>query len=183
MEPGSDNEPDLSVRTSCSETLFKIQHINHEKRKIVSYNPHIWNNSWLPRSWPLYKITTSFDFCGAYSRNSLCLYSLSAAVSTPPFTISVQGAKLKVQKGEGGWQHCKQQNAHFCQYVLLHCTLGCFASVDCSWQKGARSVVLSVWYWTIARQWRQRPVNGQWAHSLSSTVIAYVVLSVSSYKH
>ena len=35
MEPGSDNEPDLSVRTSCSETQFKIQHINHEMRKIV----------------------------------------------------------------------------------------------------------------------------------------------------
>ena len=31
MEPGSDNEPDLSVRTSY-ETQFKIQHINHEMR-------------------------------------------------------------------------------------------------------------------------------------------------------
>lgn len=127
-----------------------------------------------------YKLTTSFDFLGAYSRNSLCLDSVSAAVSTS-FTISVQGAKLKVQKGESGWQHCKQQNAHFCQHVLLHCTLGCFASVDCSWQKGVRSVVLSVWYWTVARQWRRRPVNGRWAHSLSSTVMAYVVLYVSPY--
>ena len=31
MEPGSDNEPDLSVRTSvASETQFKIQHISQE---------------------------------------------------------------------------------------------------------------------------------------------------------
>ena len=38
MEPGSaNNEPDLvSVRTSqCSETQFKIQHINHEMKKSV----------------------------------------------------------------------------------------------------------------------------------------------------
>ena len=35
MEPGSDNEPDLSVRTSCSETQFKIQHIKREMRKTV----------------------------------------------------------------------------------------------------------------------------------------------------
>ena len=36
MEPGSDNEPDLSVRTSVTDkTQFKIQHINHEMRKIV----------------------------------------------------------------------------------------------------------------------------------------------------
>ena len=35
MEPGSDNEPDLSVKTSCSETQFKIQHINHEMKKKV----------------------------------------------------------------------------------------------------------------------------------------------------
>ena len=74
---------------------------------------HVWNACRCQKvlHWLLllgksaYKITTSFDFCGAYSRNSLCLYSLSAAVSTPPFTISVQGAKLKVQKGEGGWQN------------------------------------------------------------------------------
>ena len=35
MEPGSDNEPDLSVRTSVAETQFKIQHINHEMIKSV----------------------------------------------------------------------------------------------------------------------------------------------------
>ena len=34
MEPGSDNEPDLSVR-ACSETQFKIQHINREMKKGV----------------------------------------------------------------------------------------------------------------------------------------------------
>ena len=35
MEPGSDNEPDLSVTENiCSgETQFKIQHINHEMEK------------------------------------------------------------------------------------------------------------------------------------------------------
>ena len=34
MEPGSDNEPDLSVRTSVAKQ-FKIQHINHEMKKSV----------------------------------------------------------------------------------------------------------------------------------------------------
>ena len=32
MEPGSDNEPDLSVRTSVAKQ-FKIQHINREMKK------------------------------------------------------------------------------------------------------------------------------------------------------
>ena len=54
MEPGSDNEPDLSVRTSVAKQ-FNIQHINNEMKK-KCYNPYIWNNSWLPRSWPLYLI-------------------------------------------------------------------------------------------------------------------------------
>ena len=31
MEPGLDNEPDFSVTENiCSETQFKLQHINHE---------------------------------------------------------------------------------------------------------------------------------------------------------
>ena len=34
MEPGSDNEPDLSVRTSVAKQ-FKIQHINHEMKTSV----------------------------------------------------------------------------------------------------------------------------------------------------
>ena len=34
MEPGSDNEPDLSVRTSVAKQ-FKIQHINHEMNKSI----------------------------------------------------------------------------------------------------------------------------------------------------
>ena len=34
MEPGSDNEPDLSVKTSVAKQ-FKIQHINHEMKKSV----------------------------------------------------------------------------------------------------------------------------------------------------
>ena len=34
MEPGSDNEPDLCQNT-CSETQFKIQHINGEMKKSV----------------------------------------------------------------------------------------------------------------------------------------------------
>ena len=35
MDPGSDNEPDLSVRTSVTlKTQFKIQHINHEMRNV-----------------------------------------------------------------------------------------------------------------------------------------------------
>ena len=38
MEPGSDNEPDLSVRTVCYKTQFKIQHINHEMiKKIITH--------------------------------------------------------------------------------------------------------------------------------------------------
>ena len=39
----------------CSETQFKIQHINDEMKK-KCYNPYTWNNSWLPWSWPLYLI-------------------------------------------------------------------------------------------------------------------------------
>ena len=36
MEPGSDNEPDLSLSQNiCSETKFKTQHINHEMKKSV----------------------------------------------------------------------------------------------------------------------------------------------------
>ena len=34
MEKGSDNETDLSVRTSVAKQ-FKIQHINHEMKKSV----------------------------------------------------------------------------------------------------------------------------------------------------
>ena len=34
MEPGSDNEPDLSVSGVCYKTQFKIQHINHEMRNV-----------------------------------------------------------------------------------------------------------------------------------------------------
>ena len=34
MEPGSDNEPDLSVRTSVAKQ-FKIQHINHKMKTSV----------------------------------------------------------------------------------------------------------------------------------------------------
>ena len=42
MEPGSDNEPDLSVRTSVAKQ-FKIQHINREmkKKKKKCYKPYI----------------------------------------------------------------------------------------------------------------------------------------------
>ena len=40
----------------CYETQFKIQHTNHEIRKKIITHIYIWNNSWLPRSWPLYLI-------------------------------------------------------------------------------------------------------------------------------
>ena len=36
MEPGSDNEPDLSVKTSVAKhSLTEIQHINHEMKTSV----------------------------------------------------------------------------------------------------------------------------------------------------
>ena len=36
MEPGSGNEPDLSVRISVAKRSLKpLQHINHEMKKIV----------------------------------------------------------------------------------------------------------------------------------------------------
>ena len=35
MKPGSDNEPDLSVRTSVAKHSFEIQHINHEMKTSV----------------------------------------------------------------------------------------------------------------------------------------------------
>ena len=51
MEPGSDNEPDLSVRTSVTKHSLRFNIINHEMKNwkcYNPYNPYIWNNLWLP---------------------------------------------------------------------------------------------------------------------------------------
>ena len=50
MEPGLDNEPDLSVRTSVAKHSLRFNTNCEMKKSVIT---HIFE---LPRSWPLYLI-------------------------------------------------------------------------------------------------------------------------------